>query len=850
MGESDDDEKLQYLKGDLLRSHTHGPWRSTGDDDDDDDDDSNQMFMSEPSTSEAGSGSHDDHFRLLSPGGSYSDDDDDDGPYFAAHPPPPPPPPPPQTTTNPTTGGNNSNNNSYSNNNNHAARLYHERQAAMSPGNTSLSSWESPHIARRVELHFGTPDRKAAGDDSHSVDGASSMTSAASASNNMKRHQQLLGIKMEQSQGTTLKRRDGIPNSSNSSNSNNNNNNHMDLIPPRASTSTPGFATNPGMAAAAAAMSSGASTSSASEGQPRRMELFLDDLRASSQGQLFLPAGGESDDANTSFESSLYQGQPENMNGILRPTHHRLSSMDTALVQNRSADSALLMGVFTQDDTVVMTLSASDDEGSNKKDSVGFDNSASRCNYSESDTERTFDRPQNSADDEKTTDDRRPNRSARIRSKQGGSSSGGGGQTGGSTSLHRRQRSGDSAAASLLTGSTDWKGMEQDNLPLPGQLDDEDDDESKMSADHPHNNLFESNNKKLSAASREASQSGKKIEGASFAIGTTSGCSASYQTRQSRRARRDSRTRPTRGSFTESFDTADYPATYSSPLQGGGDLLARSLPNVTRMPLLSTAQQPRLDPFHTTGTRQQLLPQYGSYHMPPPLHVGGTAPPPLLPGKSPRSQFIANVQDHWSYTGSERVVSRKQPFPSPAETSYAEENPTQGAPQDRWGHTSWNSADSPFSWLSGMHHMNSEASPRWTANHNQELFQNQRQQEDAQSGSECTASSEEDRNIFLLRDPARPNATRVVRHSFQENNPFANIGKAFQKADRRQYLPLEGGETSYPTYICPCCKTRQREFFTVSNAPLVYESASGYVAVYFAIYVVAALCIFGLQVSY
>jgi hypothetical protein len=203
------------------------------------------------------------------------------------------------------------------------------------------------------------------------------------------------------------------------------------------------------------------------------------------------------------------------------------------------------------------------------------------------------------------------------------------------------------------------------------------------------------------------------------------------------------------------------------------------------------------------------------------------------------------VQDNWSYTGSERVVSRK---------SYTEENTTEGVPQDnRWGHTSWNSADSPFSWLSGTNHMNPEASPRWTPNQNQtsqELFENQRQQEEPQSGSECTASSEEDRNIFLLRDPARPNAARVVRRSFQDNNPFANIGKAFQKADRRQYLPLEGGETSYPTYICPRCKTRQREFFTVSNAPRVYESASGYVAVYFAIYVVAALCIFGLQVSY
>ena len=37
------------------------------------------------------------------------------------------------------------------------------------------------------------------------------------------------------------------------------------------------------------------------------------------------------------------------------------------------------------------------------------------------------------------------------------------------SSSHRRNRSGDDAAATLLTGSADWVGMEQDKLPLPSQ---------------------------------------------------------------------------------------------------------------------------------------------------------------------------------------------------------------------------------------------------------------------------------------------------------------------------------------------------------------------------------------------
>lgn len=92
-----------------------------------------------------------------------------------------------------------------------------------------------------------------------------------------------------------------------------------------------------------------------------------------------------------------------------------------------------------------------------------------------------------------------------------------------------------------------------------------------------------------------------------------------------------------------------------------------------------------------------------------------------------------------------------------------------------------------------------------------------------------------------------------IHHHHPKVSPFAfNRKTAGRKFDRRQFLPQtstidDGLEDKYPTYICPVCKTRQREFFTVSSAPRQFESAGGHIAVYFTIYVVASLYIFGLQ---
>lgn len=92
---------------------------------------------------------------------------------------------------------------------------------------------------------------------------------------------------------------------------------------------------------------------------------------------------------------------------------------------------------------------------------------------------------------------------------------------------------------------------------------------------------------------------------------------------------------------------------------------------------------------------------------------------------------------------------------------------------------------------------------------------------------------------------------KVVRHS-HTRSPFANLGKTSTlKAARATFLPqtivLETDAKNYPTYLCPICGTRQREFFSVSDAPRQLEGPSGYLALYFSIYVISSLFIFGLE---
>jgi hypothetical protein len=91
---------------------------------------------------------------------------------------------------------------------------------------------------------------------------------------------------------------------------------------------------------------------------------------------------------------------------------------------------------------------------------------------------------------------------------------------------------------------------------------------------------------------------------------------------------------------------------------------------------------------------------------------------------------------------------------------------------------------------------------------------------------------------------------RVVRQ-FSETSPFANFGKAVPKTPRSSFRPpflsAEHDPDKVPTFVCPRCGTRQREFFSVADAPEMMRGPASYLAAYFTVYVIASLFIFGLE---
>jgi len=122
------------------------------------------------------------------------------------------------------------------------------------------------------------------------------------------------------------------------------------------------------------------------------------------------------------------------------------------------------------------------------------------------------------------------------------------------------------------------------------------------------------------------------------------------------------------------------------------------------------------------------------------------------------------------------------------------------------------------------------------------------------SGSDI--SEEEDKEYRDVIHQMQKQAKGVLHRM---ESPFANFGRKRAETgprtfNRKLFLPKTSvlhdsdNKIEYPTYQCPRCLTTQREFFTVNNAPRQYETASGFLAFAFVVYVIASLYIFGLEV--
>lgn len=801
MADSDDNQKFHYLKSHFLPGNFARRWRANGIGVEDDD--SNNLFMSEPSVSEADELS-DNHLRLLSPLGSFTEDEDHrEGIDFQ----PPPPPPAPRPLT------------------------FHHL-APTSPGNTSLSSWESPHWNQQQRIHV------------HFSPGGDSFSQKADASVQSNPQNQYQRTSPYLSSTNPLLHLPTDPYLASG------------LIPPSTDAKTP----------ERSYVQSSNSTSPASEGQRRRLEAFLDDLRVNSQGQVQQTIG-----TNVSFGSSTYQGL-FNQSEIIqdRPVTYlqprkqaqqqsRSSVIETTLVENNSGDGKSTTNVAKTDESVFMFLS--DDSGDETKHTT----EASRLLDSEEKA---------SADDEKTTEKRasRTIRSARSHGAGGGRGSHMVGGRG-----HCRQRSGDAAAATLSTGSKEWKGMEQDKIPLPplpgGQDDDEDEDDEEHLIKPTNSNIRGKEQKETKPTNGTIRKKPRTIDGAmklDSQRNTNSTSSSGPLISQAKQESNDFAQFALGSAGTEAGPSQRKASWVRQRRESyrGRKLMAGLLDSEDSSSFASADQHPhgprRIR--HASLPASTFSGYFGSPDLsqPPGLLDDGKASLPIH--WSPQSTHSPRDQNddraHWqTMTGSLRVGQKLSAY-APIRSNSLEFDTRSQNPRmsgvTAWGHNSTGSVQSVFSWISDRNQNNldpsalfpsSEMSPLMGPGINGYETNNRKKQQSEDSVLNPPELEPEGSATYRSNVDTIP-SVQQGKISFP-GSPFTDLRKRFAKSDRRRFLPSSGidenDDEKYPTFVCPVCQTRQREFFTVSNAPRQFESASGYIAFYFGIYVIAALYIFGLQ---
>ncbi len=294
---------------------------------------------------------------------------------------------------------------------------------------------------------------------------------------------------------------------------------------------------------------------------------------------------------------------------------------------------------------------------------------------------------------------------------------------------HRRTRSGDGAAATLLTGSSEWIGMELDNLPLPNQREEDEDDISKEDT---------SNGKDPSQKRRSRRRSGSASSGVWVPINAIS-------------------------------------ADNLTALEEGN---------------ISTRFSPRI--------------------------AGDTV------GESTYETFRIPVD------GGHRPLQRSHSF----------------------GDYSVSTAESHFSWISKNTSLaHGERSSVMSAG---ELFS-------GNEGSTQSMNRLSPNPLAELKTPPsanlhHPSHAAIDHPQIQKTSSFdAHIRNITRNPSHsiRSKLPLIESDTlkDYPTFTCPKCKTVQREFFTVTSAAKEFEGSAGYLVIYFVLYMVLSLFIFGIEVS-
>lgn len=486
-------------------------WGNRGSEDD------SVHYLSEPSLSEEGDSTTDHHRSLLSEG---DEDTDDRG----TPPPPPPGPPPPSSAAS---------------------------NGVASPGNTSLSSWEShfrpSHPNHRVRIHF-SPETSSS--DHHQ----SQNSSTHYQHHTQHQAQHLFPPQNVRQTDQPIASQHRQPGGEEVSESGRPNRNHASL--PTATEHSNHDMTYSSFSAS--------TMSAVSANERKKLDEFIHGLRQSSEGALQESAGNTSL-LNTSTEGSMASHKPRRagLDTVLRintsygmeltpeipleRTHRRISSVETELIGNTS-DGAHMdddcggeeqgeqqFGQTIEDSPLKLNLSLLVDEEATTEIPQEFlvDTSANEATptsrgggprntsfaaMGESTHTTDSDNHHHSADDEQT-EFRPPRR--RTYNVAGGKPS----------PVHRRTRSGDSAAAALATGGTDWIGMLKDKIAMPDGDDEDEEDEDE----HNGKKLSKDGSPDKSEQDPDNSKNRNGNDSAIFAVGATEATASRAAARKQRR---------------------------------------------------------------------------------------------------------------------------------------------------------------------------------------------------------------------------------------------------------------------------------------------------------------------------
>ena len=657
-------------------------------------------------------------------------------------------------------------------------------QSVSSPGgNTSLSSWDSPHIlGKKVLMHFPTDSKKPRSQGENLI------------TRRLYQSSRVVEPFYEPASAPVIEMPDKTGR-------------HNDSLAP-----------------------SSRSTSSVSLGQEQRAIEFLNELKLQSIGALQDAGTDDFDSDRNSNTGKVDQGQ---INAVLRGRFLRQPNLKPKIPSPRPS-----VHDAHPDVSLNMTLSVSEGEDNKGDEGEPLD-------------------WQPSADDE-VVELRPPRRNRKYNSGKA------------APGVHRRTQSGDAAAATLMTGGTDWRGMQENYLLIPASLheqgyEEEDDEFSKDM------NMASSPNRAFGPIGQGGSkfmklQSKRKECSDGFVVGSFG---SSYKHRKGRKPPRNRRI---------ASQGEGIPVWENSSLNSYGDLHRMSEYPSSSNPFMLTRSHGQsienrsISPFESHGeVNSSMWNQYelsqknwgdggcGSLPQYMPQDAQGVS----LCSTPPHSIRRASTGE-FSFLGSKCQGGLQPHFRVPSERSIS-------------------SKESVFSWISRLMDGKSKISPPphhpyqsevvtqksvTFAGHAEKAFdveaEHDNSDEDSidisktivdpsgreQFSAEMLFESENFRgstqNVLRPRSVIAPHILSSPFSLFSTKEP---PGKFRSRASFKPITNIMTEENikNYATFACPRCGTRQREFFTVASAGNQFQSPAGYLALYFTLYVMASLYIFGLD---